>query len=105
MLVSFRDGPRIAVLGARLQADPIWGNFESKSFVCQSLSTSGPFYAAWAMFLTDMSYQSLTAFLPPLGAPFVAGQCHGDTRASLGSSVLARAGLWQEKCYQVKANH
>jgi hypothetical protein len=84
MLVSFRDRPRIAVFGARLQADSVWGNFESKSFVCQSLSTPGTFYNAWAMFLTNMSYQSLTAFLPPLGALFIAGQCHGVALASNG---------------------
>jgi hypothetical protein len=80
MLVSFRDGPRVAVFGARLQADPIWGNLDSKSFVFLSLSTPGTFHAAWAVILTDVSYQSLAAFLPPLGTPFIAGQCHGDTR-------------------------
>jgi hypothetical protein len=80
------------------------GVFESKSFVCQLLSTPNAFYDAWAMFLTDMSYQSLAAFLPPLGALFIAGQCHGGALVSTGSSVQTRAGLWQAKCHRVNAN-
>lgn len=72
MLVSFRDRPRIAVIGARLQADPIWGTLSlsrSSASRCQRLCL------LCCLGGVPYRYELLKPrrILASAGAPFIAG--------------------------------